>query len=84
MIRHCIAISLFSLGSTANASETITYSYDALGRLVTSSYGGTVNNSAQTTYQFDQADNRTSVTNTGWVARVVVVPINGFTVIPIP
>lgn len=70
--------------SAAHASETKTYSYDALGRLVTTTTSGTVNNGATVTTGYDPADNRTSYVVTNSVSKVVVVPLNGFTVIPIP
>ena len=46
-------------GVAATASETITYSYDARGRLVQVKHGGTVNNNVTSNYQYDKADNRT-------------------------
>ena len=46
----------------AGASETITYSYDARGRLKTVSHSGTINNGKATTYTLDKADNRTAKT----------------------
>jgi RHS Repeat len=49
----------------AQASETITYKYDAKGRLVEVKRTGTVNNNVTTTYQHDKADNRKNVTTTG-------------------
>ena len=49
----------------ALAGETITYTYDAKGRLVTVVHTGTVNNNVQTTYTHDKADNRKQVTTTG-------------------
>ena len=62
------AVVLFGLlllsSASARASETITYSYDALGRLVTVSRTGTVNNGASAAYTYDPANNRTNVTTT--------------------
>lgn len=49
----------------ALASETITYKYDAKGRLIEVKRTGTVNNNVTTTYQHDKADNRKNVTTTG-------------------
>lgn len=49
----------------AAANETITYTYDAKGRLVAVVHSGTVNNGVQATYTYDPADNRTNVTVTG-------------------
>jgi hypothetical protein len=54
-----------AIASAAGASETITYSYDARGRLKQFSHSGTVNNGATTTYGHDKADNRTAKTTTG-------------------
>ena len=49
----------------AHAAETITYTYDARGRLVAVSRSGTVNNGVATAYVYDKTDNRTTVTTTG-------------------
>jgi len=53
------------IGSAAAATETITYTYDAKGRLVKIERSGTVNNGVVSQYVHDKADNRTSVTVTG-------------------
>jgi len=47
--------------AAAVASETITYTYDARGRLIKVVRSGTVNNNVSTTYSYDRADNRTNV-----------------------
>ncbi|WP_066826525.1 Calx-beta domain-containing protein [Sphingomonas mali] len=47
------------------AQETTTYTYDALGRLITSSISGGPNNGTQTGTSFDPASNRTNYTVTG-------------------
>lgn len=49
----------------AAAAETITYKYDARGRLIEVARTDTVNIGVTTTYQFDKVDNRTSKTTTG-------------------
>ena len=67
--------------SPAFASETITYSYDALGRLTTVSHVGATNTGVKSTYRYDATDNRTT---TATARAVVIVPLNGLTVIPIP
>ncbi|HEY0411642.1 MAG TPA: RHS repeat domain-containing protein [Allosphingosinicella sp.] len=54
-----------SVPSLAAAAETITYTYDAKGRLVQVVRSGTVNNGVTTTYAHDKADNRTGKTTTG-------------------
>ncbi len=43
----------------AEASETVTYTYDALGRLVAVQHGGTVNNGRADSLCYDPAGNRT-------------------------
>jgi hypothetical protein len=50
--------------AAAGASETISYTYDARGRLKTVAHSGTVNNGKTTTYSLDKADNRTSKSTT--------------------
>lgn len=47
------------------SSETVTYSYDARGRLVKVEHTGTVNNGVVANYTFDKAENRTNVKVTG-------------------
>ena len=54
------------LGSgQAYAAETITYSYDARGRLIQVARTGTVNNNVTTNYAYDKADNRSSKATSG-------------------
>jgi hypothetical protein len=56
-----LALTLGLAAAPALASETITYSYDANGRLVTVVHAGVNSNPGnqrQTTYQHDKADNR--------------------------
>ncbi len=48
-------------GMSANASETVNYTYDARGRLVKVQHGGTVNNNVSAEYKYDKGDNRTKV-----------------------
>lgn len=56
---------LIVVAAPASAAETITYTYDALGRLVKVVHSGTINNGQQTTYAQDAADNRMNVAITG-------------------
>jgi hypothetical protein len=56
-----IVLTVAGLAATAMASETITYSYDARGRLVRVVRSGTVNNNVSANYSYDKADNRTNV-----------------------
>ncbi len=51
--------------SASLAAETITYSYDARGRLVQVARTGTVNNGVTTNYTVDKADNRTNKSTSG-------------------
>jgi hypothetical protein len=83
---RCLAvISFHAVAITpCAAAETVTYKYDALGRLEKVATTGGPNNDVQTTYKFDKADNREQVTIVNAKSRVVVVPLNGLTVIPIP
>jgi YD repeat-containing protein len=53
------------LAGAANAAETITYTYDAQGRLVKVVHTGTVNNNVVTDYTHDKAGNRKRVVVTG-------------------
>lgn len=48
-------------GAAAWASETVTYTYDARGRLVKVERSGSVNNGVKAEYRYDKADNRTNV-----------------------
>lgn len=50
-----------AMSVAAMATETVTYTYDAKGRLVKVVRSGTVNNGVATTYSHDKADNRTNV-----------------------
>lgn len=56
-------------GTAALATETVTYSYDAQGRLTKAEHTGTVNNGVVTTYTHDKADNRTNKTTSGAPAQ---------------
>lgn len=61
-----ISVISFALMSVAaDAAETITYTYDARGRVIAVVRTGTVNNGVNRTYTIDKADNRTNKTTTG-------------------
>jgi YD repeat-containing protein len=72
----------FAMVNSAQATEAAIYRYDARGRLVEVKQSGGPADGATTTYSHDGADNRTNVTVVAKV-RAVVVPLNGFTVIPL-
>ncbi len=55
----------FASAAPALAGETITYSYDAKGRLVRVARVGTVNNNVNTNYSYDKANNRKTKVVTG-------------------
>lgn len=71
------------VSTTAWASSTTTYTYDALGRLVQASTTGTINSGVQMAINYDAADNRTTYQVTGSASKLVVVPLNGLTPIPV-
>jgi len=48
-------------GETVADNETITYKYDARGRLVKVERSGSVNNNVKAEYKYDKGDNRTNV-----------------------
>lgn len=56
---------LATWASPGFSNETITYSYDALGRLVATTTSGTINNAVNTNTSFDPAGNRTNYAVSG-------------------
>jgi len=54
-----------ALCASARASETITYTYDALGRVTGVAHAGSVNNALQSAITYDAAGNRSNYTITG-------------------
>jgi YD repeat-containing protein len=58
-------LSAFGLAAAAYAAETLSYGYDARGRLIRVLHNGSVNNNVSTNYQYDKADNRTNKNITG-------------------
>lgn len=63
--RLLVAAALVGTAAAAFASETITYRYDARGRLIKVERSGSVNNGVNSNYSHDKADNRTNKTITG-------------------
>jgi len=53
-------------GAAAHATETITYTYDPLGRLTGNASAGTVNNNITHSVTYDAAGNRTNYTVDGY------------------
>jgi hypothetical protein len=61
----CTLVLTTSLASPAIGGETISYSYDARGRLINAARSGSINDGLSTSYQFDKADNRVGYTASG-------------------
>ena len=59
--KAALALAALGVAAAAVASETITYTYDARGRLTKVARSGSVNNNVSATYAYDKADNRTTV-----------------------
>ena len=70
----CCLLFAFCLPAASIASETLTYSYDAKGRLVKVSRTGTVNNNAQLQFSYDRANNRKSRVVTGGTNAPAMAP----------
>ena len=79
--RHMIAGLLALLPIAASAAETVSYSYDAKGRLTQVAHAGGPVDGQISTYRFDAADNRTQAEVAGAPGNLIVVPLNGFTLI---
>jgi hypothetical protein len=60
-MRRILILALL-LPGPASAAETVTYNYDALGRLVKTLRSGSVNNGVSACYAYDEAANRSNVT----------------------
>lgn len=95
-VKHIIKPFFLSLSAMALvapspmlAQGTTTYEYDALGRLIEMTTNGGANDGLGTVYEYDAAGNRKRVEVTGsdgtpgGPSRIIVLPINGFLVIPI-
>lgn len=65
LFRLAIGVLALSWPIAGHAGEVITYTYDALGRLVTVQSSGDVNNGQTTSTAYDPAGNRTNRTVTG-------------------
>lgn len=65
-MRYVLAgLAILGFASSAIAMETVTYTYDAKGRLVKVERAGTVNNGVKIEYTHDKSDNRQNVKVTG-------------------
>lgn len=82
------SVSAIGLSTSVSATETVSYTYDALGRLTGSSASTGPTSGTAAAIQYDPAGNRLNYSVTGAngsapVEGVIVVPLNGFTIIPI-
>lgn len=64
-LKLATAVTMLTLSGAALAAETVTYTYDARGRLVQVARSGSVNNGVTTGYTYDKANNRTNKSTTG-------------------
>lgn len=95
----CLVVVALGAASAARAQSTVTYTYDALGRLIAVQDGKAAGQVVGVSYTYDSAGNRRSVVVTGAASggandgdanggstarRLVVVPLNGFTVVVLP
>lgn len=64
-MRHPVLLATSALAllspTLSSAAETLSYTYDARGRLTQVANSGTVNDGIHSCYALDRADNRTSV-----------------------
>jgi YD repeat-containing protein len=78
------------MADTARAAENINYGYDSLGRVIRVTHVGGDNDGMVVSYNYDPAGNRTEFKVSGSKnlfpqgAKVIVLPLNGFTVVVIP
>lgn len=83
-----LALALLAAGglpqsASAQDKQTVTYQYDALGRLVKVSHVAGANKGTVTTHDSDRASNRTRLKTQGARPPVIVVPVNGGAIIPL-
>lgn len=82
-------ITVIGAPAATQAAETATYTYDALGRVVTSGVSGGPATGTSITMQYDAAGNRVRYAVSGSPngsapRRIVVLPLNGYTIVPLP
>ena len=86
-LRASLAVAALLAATSLSAAETVTYTYDALGRVKKVEYVDGDNDGMKQTFTLDPAGNRENYTITGsknrGAMRVIVLPLNGFTIIPL-
>lgn len=85
--RRLVTIASLAMAFPASAQTSQTFTYDVHGRLA-SARTGTASSAQTSEYEYDGANNRTVRRTTSSEpvarrARIVVLPLNGFTIIPI-
>jgi hypothetical protein len=93
MMLATFAVLVHALPNAASAAETMRYTYDALGRLTSVTHVGGDNDGMVINFSYDAAGNRTQYQVTGSrnsitpppspTTTFIIVPLNGFTLIPI-
>lgn len=77
-----LAITILLCSAPTTATETISYTYDALGRLTSTVSSGSVNNGITTTYTLDAADNRARLVVGGGADSAAAFSIAGASAAP--
>lgn len=85
----CAVLGILAYSTPARAGETTTYSYDALGRVKAVAVAAGPMSGTSTSVSYDKLGNRATYEVAGSPngpvrRRVVVVPLNGFTIIVLP
>ena len=88
-LRASLVVAALLAATSLSAAEKATYTYDQLGRLQKVEHVGGDNDGMKQVYTLDPADNRSNYAVTGSKGRganlrVIVLPLNGFTIIPLP
>lgn len=93
-VKACAATVALGIASVAVAAETVIYTYDALGRLEKRVVAGGPTTGTTTDIQHDPAGNRLNYKVSASAnlppvppsvnGKFIIIPLNGFTVIPLP
>lgn len=87
--RILVAVALLTSAAAVGAAETVTFTYDVLGRLTAAATTGGPNGGLFQGYALDPANNRTSYTVTGSPnagrpdAALLVLPLSDYTLLPV-